>query len=295
MIGCALDTWRLTGRQFPQTTWQTDPRMKQVKADGHVFRILDAGDATSGTPVLFAADAPVVLEHYAPVLNQLVPDRRAVAMELPGFGFSTPAPGYRFTLAHQVAALTSLLDAMEVPKATLAFTCVNALVALAFAARHPDRVDRLVLSQIPSAEQFAQWAARIDMRVLGRSVLGTPLVGQALMWAAPAFIADRWFHAALGPKADHPTLMAQARQVYAHGGAFCLAALNQALAGVSFQDVGVSPVPTTVVWGTADRTHRKTDKTSSGVWHPDANIQLWDDAGHCPDLECPAAFAALLL
>lgn len=266
--------------------------MARVAAGGHVFRVLDTGRA--GTPILFAADAPVVLEHYAPVLDQLAGGRRGVALELPGFGFSTPARGYRFRLREQVDALAALLDAMSIERATLAFTCVNALVALALAVRAPTRVERLVLAQIPSVGELTKWASRIDVKILGHGALRTPVLGQLVMAGAPSAIAERWFHAALSPAAPAASYASLSRRAYRNGGAFCLAALNQALGDLRPEDVGTSPVPTTVVWGDADRTHRRTDKASSRVWHPALECIRWGDAGHCPELERPAAFAALL-
>jgi pimeloyl-ACP methyl ester carboxylesterase len=244
--------------------------------------------------VLFATDAPVVLEHYAPILEVLAPERRAVAFEPPGFGFSTPSRRYRFQLGEQVDALAAIMDALAIEQATLAFSCVNALLALSFAVRHPARVDRLLLSQIPSADEISRWARRIDLKVLGYGVLRTPVLGQALMWAAPSMIADRWFAAALPRGAAVDQFAAISRRLYAAGGAFCLAALNQALSDLKQTDIGVSSVPTTILWGDADRTHRHTDKTSSLAWHPSVELIHWDDVGHCPDLERPDAFASLL-
>lgn len=292
MIGCAVDSWWLNKRVHSPQAWRTDPRMSLVSAAGHTFRILDNG--ASGPAVLFAADAPVVLEHYAPHLDTLAGGRRAIAIEMPGFGFSTPAMSYRFTLDEQAGALLALLDALHLDRVTLAFTCINALVALAFAHRHPDRVDRLMLSQIPSAEEFAKWSTRIDMRVLGVSVLRIPVVGQAVMLGAASSVADRWFSAALSQKSDSRAFAMVSREVYQSGGAFCLAALTQALRGVRSEDVGMPSVPTTILWGDADRTHRKTDKASSNRWHSAAQVVHWDSAGHCPDLEEPEEFARLL-
>lgn len=107
----------------------------------------------------------------------------------------------------------ALMDALSLDRATLAFSCVNAFTAVAFAARFPTRVDRLVLSQVPAVEELAAWARRIDLRVAGRSVLGTPLAGQAVMWLAPTMIAGRWFEAALAPGADVAGFTATSRQV----------------------------------------------------------------------------------
>lgn len=266
--------------------------MRRVAAAGHVFRVLDSGG--SGVPVLFAADAPVVLEHYAARLGVLAARRRVVAVELPGFGFSTPGRAYRFALSEQVEALRALLDAMLIDRAQLAFSCINGFVALALAGRYPERVERLVLQQVPSAQEMVRWANRIDKRVLGRGVFATPLLGQVVAWALPHVVAERWFALALSPRAPRDELTAAARRVYANGGAFCLGAIAQVTAHLDRESFPAITVPTTIVWGEADRTHRKTHKDASRAWHPDAQIHYWPDVGHCPDLESPERFAALL-
>jgi pimeloyl-ACP methyl ester carboxylesterase len=125
-----------------------------------------------------------------------------VALEMPGFGFSRPGREYRFTLTEQVGVLSGLLDALDVKRAHFAFRCVNAFVAAALAKRSPERVERLTLGQMPSVDELRRWAARIDLKVAGVRVLATPGVGQALMAAAPSFIAAKWFRGVSGPGAD---------------------------------------------------------------------------------------------
>jgi len=112
--------------------------MRMVEAGGSTLRVLDVGEAGRHAPVLLAADAPVVLEHLVPLVEALRPRRRVVALEMPGFGFSRPGRGYRFTLPEQVEVLLDLLDALDVGRAHLAFTCVNAFVAAALAKRTPE-------------------------------------------------------------------------------------------------------------------------------------------------------------
>jgi pimeloyl-ACP methyl ester carboxylesterase len=203
--------------------------MRMIDVGGNVLRVLDVGDADGLAPIVLAADAPVVLEHLVPLVDTLRVRRRVVALEMPGFGFSRPTSAYRFTLHEQVDVLLGLLDALDAGRAHLAFTCINAFIAAALSKRAPERVERLTLGQMPSLHEFRHWAARIDLRVAGIPLLATPGVGQALMAAAPSFIAGKWFHGVSGPKANPEAFARVAGTVYEDGGTFCLAALNQSM------------------------------------------------------------------
>ena len=293
--GCAWDARRCARRRPPESMWRSDARMRMVEVGGNVLRVLDVGHADGHAPIVLAADAPVVLEHLGPLVEALQPRRRVVALEMPGFGFSRPDPEYRFTLPEQVAVLLGLLDALDVRRAHLAFTCVNAFVAAALAKRAPERVERLTLGQMPSVEEFRRWAARIDLKVAGVPVLATPGVGQALMAVAPTFVAARWFRGVSGPGADTEAFGREARTVFAGGGTFCLAALNQSMTAMTAADVGPLTVPTTFLWGTADRSHRATRRDTCREIAPHAAVRCFEDLGHCFDVEDATRVASILL
>lgn len=293
--GCAWDARRCARRRVPESSWRSDPRMRMVDVGGHVLRVLDVGETGDHAPIMLAADAPVVLDHLIPLVEALQHRRRVVAIEMPGFGFSRPHPEYRFTLPEQVRVLLGLLDALRVGRAHLAFTCVNALVAAALAKHAPERVERLTLGQLPSVGEYRRWADRIDLKVAGLSLLRTPGIGQSLMATAPSFVAGKWFRGVSGPGADTGTYALVARRVYEAGGTFCLAALIQSLKDVTAPDVGPLSVPTTFLWGAADRSHHATKRDSCREIAPYADVRSFDDLGHCFDIEDPARVASVLL
>ena len=49
-----------------------------------------------------------------------------------------------------------------------------------------------------------------------------------------------------------------------------------------------------VVWGVADRTHRRTAKNSARTYFPEASWHEFPSAAHFPELEEPERFAALV-
>ena len=70
---------------------------------------------------------------------------RVIAWDAPGYGRSTALPASEPAAADYAAALASLLEGLGVTRLTLVGHSLGALVACAYAARHADQVERLVL------------------------------------------------------------------------------------------------------------------------------------------------------
>lgn len=100
------------------------------------------------------ADAPAVLclhgtsmqaSAWSALGTALAPDWRVIAVDLRGHGQSEqPASGY--ALDDYADDVLALLDALDLERAALVGSSLGTQVAIAFAAKHPHRVQRLVLS-----------------------------------------------------------------------------------------------------------------------------------------------------
>ncbi len=257
------------------------------------LRVRDVGSGSR--TIVLTPDSPVMLENYDRLIALLAPHARVICFEFPGCGFSYPRFGFRFALADYVGILGDVMDALHIERATLAFTCVNAFVAMAYARTHPDRVERLMLAQVAGAAQMRAFGERIDLNLGGLHVLHTPVLGQLFMMAARKPIAHRWFRSALPKGFDIGPIWDQVHRVLTDGGAFCLASLIQGQSMIAADELNVTGVPTHVVWGDADRTHRKTDKNSIVSHLPHAKIHHLEVCGHCPDIEAPELYSRLLL
>ncbi len=58
--------------------------------------------------------------------------------------------------------------------------------------------------------------------------------------------------------------------------------------------LNVLEVPATIVWGTKDYTHRKTDKNSILEHLPNCEIIEFENCGHFPELEDTNRYVGLL-
>jgi pimeloyl-ACP methyl ester carboxylesterase len=252
-------------------------------------RIVAGHPSTSPTIVIYP-DAPGTIEHYGELFDLLTPSVNVVCIEAVGSGFSFPKRGYDFTLERGVAAMGSVLRQIDLGPYVVIAPCGGAYGAIRSAATDPDLVSGLAIVQAPSWAEEKRWINRID----SAGVISRPLLGQAICAAAPGKLSDRWFRAALGPEAELAGIQARSREVLRRGGCFCLASNIQANRGAEFP-LDVVSQPTLIVWGTADPTHRRTDRRSSLAYAPQARYVEFEDAGHCPDLEQGRRFSRLAL
>jgi len=247
-------------------------------------------DTASDNPcVLIVPDGPNVIEHYAALIERLSTHLRVVCFDMPGFGFSTPDASYRHSLDQGVAAVIGVLDQLGIARATLAFSCANGLYALRAARIAPERIRSLFLSQTPSLRALLAWAEHNIPRPLG-----VPVVGQLTGWLAKRQLAMHWYEMALPRTADLEVFRGPARRALAEGACFSLASVVQGLSLESQDSVEQVRTPCSLLWGRADRTHRRTDPQSLLECARDAEITTCDGVAHFPDLEQPERFATLL-
>lgn len=261
------------------------PGLSFVETSGGRLR-LRRGGSPGGLPVLLAADGPNVIEHY----DQLIPalDQRAdwVVFEPPGTGASTPARGFDFTLDAFTRCCIEVLEAVG-PR-MLVFPCYLGFAGQRVARERPELVRGLVMPQTPSWDDIQRWTDTADPKRL----LRTPVLGQLLLAFRRRDVAAAWYSMSTSDKRFRAPFSAAANEAFAFGGCFCLASLMQAYARGPKPPSSALSVPTAVVWGPRDRTHRKSDPNAS---MPGAEVVTMPECGHSPELEDPAGFADWLL
>ncbi len=210
---------------------------------------------------------------------------------MPGLGFSYPKPDYDFGLEHGTETLMSVIDALHIERATLSFSCSNGYIAMSMAKNYPERVSRLVLAQTPSVlEMKSQW---VDRNV--PKIIRIPYIGQAINAGMSSRLATKWFDMSLPKNAPEKEVFVEHALSALHsGGCFCLASIVQGMQNLGDNELSDIEVPTTMVWGNKDWTHRDTKFESLREHVPHCEIHEFADCGHFPNLEQPKAFAALI-
>jgi len=248
--------------------------------------------SSRGTIVIIP-DPPNLVEHHADLIQELRRDYRIVGLELPGFGYSHPLPGFSFTLDEQVAALSEVLDRLNVRNAILEMSCLGAFVGIQLAQRRPDLIRGLVLQQVPSYAEARRWARRADVAGL----IATPWVGQILVQLGAKTIAKHWYRAALPASTDPETCRQYTAPTVAsleRGACFALASAYQTLLTGPLLAPAKLIQPVLALWGDADGTHSSTDRASILRQVTPAELVTFEGCGHFPGLEAPQRYLALL-
>ena len=119
-----------------------DPRLSTVTMPFE--RRCPPAGAARGVPVVLLHGSPGGRFDFAGLLEPLARDRCAIAPDLPGFGEATRrVPDY--SVAAHAAYVEAFLQAVGAPRVHVVGFSMGGGVAIAFAARHPERVASLTL------------------------------------------------------------------------------------------------------------------------------------------------------
>jgi 2-hydroxy-6-oxo-octa-2,4-dienoate hydrolase len=124
-------------------------RTHVVEAGGIPTKVLTAG---SGRPlVLLHGSGPGVsaAANWSGLIPELARDFQVIAPDIAGFGASIGPAGTTYGIKLWVRQLVELLDALELPSATLLGNSFGGGLSLAATLKHPERVDGLVLLGTP--------------------------------------------------------------------------------------------------------------------------------------------------
>jgi len=128
------------------TTTISSPEIGQsIDASGIEVNYHDHG---SGFPVLLIHGSGPGVSAYANwrlVMPELWKQRRVIAPDMVGFGFTERPAGYQYTMTNWVKQAIDLLDALGLKQVDLVGNSFGGALSLALTIHHPERVRRLVL------------------------------------------------------------------------------------------------------------------------------------------------------
>jgi pimeloyl-ACP methyl ester carboxylesterase len=131
-------------------TTTTNPELgRRIDVAGIATNYHDLDTATGDQPplLLLHGSGPGVSAwaNWRTVLPGLSHNRRVLAPDIVGFGFTDRPAGFAYTRQNWVEHLLGLLDALQLPTVSLVGNSFGGALALWLASAHPERVHRLVL------------------------------------------------------------------------------------------------------------------------------------------------------
>lgn len=131
-------------------------RQKTVELDGiaHVPIRIAYTDIGAGAPLIVMHGIPTWSYLYHSVIDRLAEHHRVIAPDFMGHGTSDQRDMFDRSLVAQRAMILRLMDHLGLTKATLVGHDTGGGVALIMAVENPERVDRLVLSNVVAYDSW---------------------------------------------------------------------------------------------------------------------------------------------
>lgn len=231
-------------------------RLYMDTAHGHVAY----HEAGAGPALLFLHGFPLNAYHWRGVINLLAGERRCVAPDLLGLGYTRPAPGADVGLVAQASMLAELLNRLGVTIADIIANDSGTAIAQILAANYPDLVRSMLLTNgdvevdsppepllpvIQLAQQggFAQAmvTAALNDKTFARSPEG--VIG--LTFTRPHEVSDEAIDIYFGPLVETPERVALTDS-------YAVSLLPNPLVGLE-ERLRTCTVPTAILWGTGDK------------------------------------------
>ena len=279
-----MDTFRT---RFSNRKNGLGEHMEFVSTSFGEIRVFDSGG--SKPVMLNIPDGPNVIEHQLELIKVLSKNFRVVCMELPGVGFSYPTSKYDYSINQAAELIIEVLDEKSIDRFTFTASCGNGFYAIRLAQKYPERVSHLFLAQTPSIGAMDKWTEKSIPKLLMK-----PVIGQIANALGEKKFASIWYKYALPKGADKAPFTKTAVDSLNRGGCFCLSSLVQGFQQERHRPLVMNGVLATLVYGSSDFTHRKTDFNSIHEHVPNCEVIEFSGCGHFPELENVSDFARLV-
>jgi pimeloyl-ACP methyl ester carboxylesterase len=251
----------------------------------------------SGPVLLLIHGMAGTCENWRDVLEPLARNHTVIAPDLPGHGISAGGPG-DYSLGNLAAGLRDLLLVLGHDRATLVGHSLGGGIAMQFAYQFPEMVERLVLvssgglglevspvlraAALPGANLFIAATASTGQKVGGAIGRGLSAIG--MKPAADVAEVARGY-ASLSEPARRKAFLATLRSVVGTEG-------QRVSAGDRFYLA--EEVPVLIVWGARDPIIPVGHGEEAHAALPGSTLEIFEGAGHMPQLEQPGHFIAVL-
>jgi pimeloyl-ACP methyl ester carboxylesterase len=265
---------------------------KYVKVGNINTRLRSAGE--KGTPVILIHGLGGSIENWVNNIEALARRHRVYALDLKGFGRTDKTPLLR-DLDELIQFIYDFMTVIHIEKASLIGNSLGGGLALFFALKYPDKVDKLVLA---------------DPAGMGREVIGLfkiisiPFVGELLSKSCRRSVRSLWKKIVYDPALVTDELVEYNLAVMEGANKALLAT---ARAGINFrgqrenqrrralENIGELKAPTLIFWGKQDKIIPVAHAQAAIKMIPNSELHIFEKCGHTPQFECSEEFNRLVL
>lgn len=263
-----------------------------VEIAGRRVRYADIGDR-SAPPVVFVHGLGGNWQNWLENMPRVAEERRAIALDLPGFGESEMPTG-DISISGYAGVVDALCEHIEIGPAAVVGNSMGGFISAELAISFPERVERLTL--VSAAGISITNLRRRPTMTAGR--INVAISARTLARRRDMIVRPRVRHAALSFVIRHPTrvpadLLYEVLQGMGQPG--FLPAMD-ALMSYDFRDrLPEIACPTLIVWGREDMLVPLKDADEFERLIPDSRKVIMDDTGHVAMIERPGSFNRCLM
>jgi haloalkane dehalogenase len=263
-----------------------------VELDGNLVHYVDEG---SGPILLMLHSNPVWSFVYREVIAALRDRFRCIALDFPGFGLSTGAPGYRFLAQDHADLLVSFLDRLDLSELTLVGHGWGGPLGLYAGQQRPEAFERLIFSNTWAWPLNGDLSSEVFSRGMGGAM------GRALM---------RRFNPLVNifiPSSHKRRKLSEVEMAH-YREATPTPERRQACAALPGELVGareffttlagqlgaLAQLPTLIVWADADPIFTDKYRARLEATFPNHATAVLRGVGHFPQSDAPAEFSAAI-
>lgn len=266
-----------------------DAQSRYVTVHGIELHYKDEG---TGPALLLLHGSQSTLRTYDGIAARLKDRYRVIRLDLPSYGLSGDVPAEAAANRKPVEIVEGFVDALGLKRLNVAGVSSGGTMAAFLAAKRPELVDRLILSNMPSDRYSASHLVMPDSFLAAQKRFAATKRYDRNFWyeylryfaGDPARMTDAKIaeYDDFGRRADDPNRLALVAQVG-----------DGVAAQAEFAKV---TAPVLLIWGTADPLLPESAARALAGHLPRAQVSqmLLADVGHYPPLEAPERFADIM-
>ncbi|MFZ6845351.1 alpha/beta fold hydrolase [Undibacterium sp. RuTC16W] len=257
-----------------------------INLHGLNVHIRDQGLASDPLPIILIHGTSSSLHTWEGWADVLKTQHRVISMDLPGFGLTGPNVQDDYSNQVYVRFIIELMDQLGVQRCILGGNSLGGEIAWQVAASRPDRVEKLVLVDA------AGYAFIPESIPLGFRIARTPVLNKLVELTLPRDMMEKSVRNVYGnPDKVTAELVDRyiATTLRAGNRHALVRRFSQLDAGAGSDKIKSLHLPTLIIWGAKDKLipvkyAREFHQDISG-----SQLQIFDQLGHVPQEEDPAA------